>query len=255
MRWFCWWLWFRHKSLVISACCFYHLSKLSIVTIKRNPQDPAQQRQTQSLPCKEMQDWASLEQSSPHLGKTSISRSGYKHISQGNTTICTGEKGMAFEDEQAIKILLGEMFTEINPVFSTLGYYCNTYSKWHTINGALNQELLQEKHNPNFSVNLDKKTGFGKFQQHKWLCDIPYLLGTSHSHKWAPSPSRGGEKRRCQVSSIHHHWEIHKQPKLSRHNYHPWGTIPPTPLRWVFIYMCHFTTANSWDNGTHKKNS
>lgn len=34
---------------------------------------------------------------------------------------------MAFEDGQAIKILLGEMFAEINQVFSTLGYYHNTY--------------------------------------------------------------------------------------------------------------------------------
>lgn len=38
---------------------------------------------------------------------------------------------MALEDEQAIKILLGEMFTEINLIFSTLGYYRNTYGDWH----------------------------------------------------------------------------------------------------------------------------
>lgn len=34
---------------------------------------------------------------------------------------------MAFEGGQAIKFLLGEMFTEINPVLCTLGYYHNTY--------------------------------------------------------------------------------------------------------------------------------
>lgn len=104
---------------------------------------------------------------------------------------------MVLEDGQAIKILLGEMFTEINPVFSTLGYYRNTYGNWHTINEALNQELLQEKHNPNFSANLDKKTGFGKFQQHKWLCDIPWywaLLTLTNEHLWAEEVRRGTAK-------------------------------------------------------------
>lgn len=148
------------------------------------------------------------------------------------------------------------MFTEINLVFCTLDYYHNTYRNWHTINGALNQEFLQEKHNPNFSTNLDKKTDFSKFQQHRWLCDIPCLLGTSHSPKWAASPSRGGEKRHGQVSSIHHHWQ---KPTSSQGSVDT-ATTPevlyhPHPLQWVFIHMCHLTTANSWDNGTHKKNS
>lgn len=47
-------------------------------------------------------------------------------------TICTEKKKkkkrMAFEGGQAIKFLLGEMFTEINLVLSTVGYYHNTYS-------------------------------------------------------------------------------------------------------------------------------
>lgn len=74
---------------------------------------------------------------------------------------------MAFEGRQAIKFLLGEMFTKINLVLSTLGYYHNTYGNWHTINGALNQEFLEGKRTPNFSANLDKKPGFGKVQQQK----------------------------------------------------------------------------------------
>lgn len=184
-RWFCWRLWFRRKSLVISACCFYHLSKLSIGTIKRNPQNPAQQRQTQSLPCKETL-WKNpvrvLERAASQ-GQV-INTSLWKTLcTAAGCTTRTGEKEMAFEYGQAIKILLGEMFTEINLTFSTLGYYHNTYGNWHTINGALNQELLQGKHNPNFSANLDKKTGFGEVHQDKWLCDIPSLSGTCHSHK------------------------------------------------------------------------
>lgn len=103
---------------------------------------------------------------------------------------------MAFEYGQAIKILLGEMFTEINLVFSTLGYYHNTYDNWHTINGALNQELLQRKHNPDFSANLDKKTGFGKVQQGFVIFPVywaPVTLTNKH-HLQAEEVRRGTAK-------------------------------------------------------------
>lgn len=85
------------------------------------------------------------------------------------------------------------MFTKINLVLSTLGYYHNTYGNWHTINGALNEEFLEGKRTPNFSANLDKKPGFGKVQQQKWLYEIPCLLGTSHNkHRlWAEGVRRG----------------------------------------------------------------
>lgn len=156
---------------------------------------------------------------------------------------------MAFEYGQAIKILLGEMFTEINLVFSTLGYYHNTYDNWHTINGALNQELLQRKHNPDFSANLDKKTGFGKVQQGFVIFPVywaPVTLTNKH-HLQAEEVRRGTAKSAASTTtSSQGSADTTTTPEVPYH---------PHPPPWVFIYMCHFTTANSWDNSTHKKNS
>lgn len=123
-----------------------------------------------------------------------------------------------------------------------------------TINGALNQELLQEKHNPNFSVNLDKKAGFGKFQQHKWLCDIPHLLGTltptNEHHLRAEEVRRGIAKSAASTTT--------ERSTSSQSSVDTTTTLEvpyhPHPLQWVFIYMCHFNS-QQLSNGTHKKNS
>lgn len=165
---------------------------------------------------------------------------------------------MASEDGQAIKILLDEMFTEINPVFSTLGYYHNTYGNWHAINGALNQELLQEKHNPNFSANLDKKV-LVNFSNTSGFVIFPIywapLTPTNEHHLWAEEVRKGTAKSAASTTPDKDPQAVKAQqtklPQLPR------GTLPyhPHPLQWVSIYICHFTTAKRWDNGTDKKNS
>lgn len=99
------------------------------------------------------------------------------------------KKGMAFEGGQAIKFLLGEMFTEINLLLSTLGYYRNTYGNWHSINGALNQEFLEGKHTPNFPANLDKKPGMVKLSNTSGFMRISIYWHLSLS-QGTPAPSR-----------------------------------------------------------------
>jgi len=144
-RCFCWWMWFRRKSLVIAAWCFYHPSKLFAVTIKRNPQTSAQQ----SVPCRKSQGWASLVNAQHYCLISHLHR----------------KRGIAFEGRQAIKFLLGEMFTKINLVLSTPNYYHNTYGNWRTINGALNQEALEGKHPLDVSATLDRNPAPDRIQK------------------------------------------------------------------------------------------
>lgn len=90
------------------------------------------------------------------------------------------------------------MFTEINLVLSTLGYYHNTYGNWHTINGALKQEFSEGNRTPNFSANLDKKPGMVKLSNTSGFMRIPI--------SWAPltlTGSSSSEQRRWGESLPH----------------------------------------------------
>lgn len=122
------------------------------------------------------------------------------------------------------------MFTEINLVFSTPGYYHNTYGNWHTINGVLNQELLQEKHNLSFPVHLDKKV-LVNFSNTSGFVILPIywapLTPTNENHLQAEEVRRGTAKSAASTTTDKDPQAVKAQqtqlPQLPR------GTIPPTP--------------------------